>query len=167
MKATTSIPNLRIERTGPQDIPLILAFIKELAEYERLAEGVTATEKLLEEVLFGERAVAEAVIGYYDDEAVAFALYFHNLSTFISRPGLYLEDLYVRPQMRGRGIGRALLVYLARVAKERGCGRMEWAVLDWNEPAIRFYKSLGAVPMDDWVVFRLMDKELDKLAGEN
>jgi GNAT superfamily N-acetyltransferase len=165
MNSATSIPNFRIERTGPQDIPLILSLIKELAEYERLSESVTATEELLREALFGEHPRAEAVLGYYEDAPVSFALFFHNFSTFIGRPGLYLEDLYVRPAMRGRGLGRAMLVYLAQVARERRCGRMEWAVLDWNEPAIKFYKSLGAVPMDDWTVFRLTGEALDKLAG--
>jgi GNAT superfamily N-acetyltransferase len=146
---------------------LILSFIKELAEYERLSGSVIVTEDALEDALFGKRPYAEAVIGYYEDAPVGFALFFHNVSTFIGRPGLYLEDLYVRPEMRGRGFGRALLVYLAQVARARGCARMEWAVLDWNEPAIRFYKGLGARPMDDWTVFRLTDEALDQLAGED
>jgi GNAT superfamily N-acetyltransferase len=148
------------------DVPLILSFVRELAEYERLSQSVTATEDDLREALFGERPVAFAVIGYYEDEPVSFALFFHNFSTFIARPGLYLEDLYVRPHVRGRGFGRAMLVYLAQVARERRCGRMEWAVLNWNEPAIRFYKSLGARPLDDWIVFRLHEEALDKLAEE-
>ena len=137
MRSETSIPNFRIEETSPQDVPLILAFVKELAEYERLSESLTVTEEDLREALFGERAVVFAVIGYYEDEPVSFALFFHNFSTFIGRPGLYLEDLFVRPHMRGRGFGRAMLVYLAQVARERRCGRMEWAVLNWNEPAIK------------------------------
>ena len=166
MRPATSIPNFRIERTGPQDVPLILSFIKELAEYERLAESVTATEDLLREALFGERPSAEAVIGYDGDTPVSFALFFHNFSTFIGRPGLYLEDLYVKPALRGRGIGRAMLRYLAQLAKERGCGRLEWAVLDWNERAIKFYKSLGAAPLAEWTVFRLTGEALDKLAAE-
>ncbi len=167
MTAATSISSLKIERTGPQDVPLILSFIKELAEYERLSDSVTATEELLREALFGEHPRAEAVIAYDDGVPVGFALFFHNFSTFIGRPGLYLEDLYVRPAMRGRGIGRAMLVYLAQLARARGCGRMEWAVLDWNEPAIKFYEGLGAAPMNDWTIYRLMDEALDKLAGED
>ena len=167
MSSTTSIPDFRIEETGPQDVSLILSFVKELAEYERLADSVTVTEDQLREALFGERPTAFAVIGYYRDAPVSFALFFHNYSTFVGRPGLYLEDLYVRPQMRGRGFGRAMLAYLARVARERGCGRMEWAVLDWNEPAIKFYKSLGARPLDDWIVYRLTDDALAKLADES
>ena len=167
MRSETSIPNFRIEETKPRDFSLILSFVKELAEYERLSQSVTATEDDLREALFGERPVAFAVIGYFEDEPVSFALFFHNFSTFIGRPGLYLEDLYVRPHMRGRGFGRAMLVYLAQVARERRCGRMEWAVLNWNEPAIRFYKSLGARPLDDWIVFRLREDALDKLAEES
>jgi GNAT superfamily N-acetyltransferase len=146
---------------------LILSFVKELAEYERLSQSVTATADDLREALFGERPVAFAVIGYYEAEPVSFALFFHNFSTFIGRPGLYLEDLYVRPHMRGRGFGRAMLAYLAQVARERRCGRMEWAVLNWNEPAIKFYKSLGARPLDDWIVFRLHEDALDKLTEES
>ncbi len=167
MRSETSIPNFRIEETSPQDVPLILAFVKELAEYERLSESVKVTEEDLREALFGERPIIFAVIGYYEDEPVSFALFFHNFSTFIGRPGLYLEDLFVRPHMRGRGFGRAMLVYLAQVARERRCGRMEWAVLNWNEPAIKFYKSLGARPLDDWIVFRLSEDALDKLAEES
>ncbi|HEX8651711.1 MAG TPA: GNAT family N-acetyltransferase [Pyrinomonadaceae bacterium] len=167
MRSETSIPNFRIEETKPQDVSLILSFVKELAEYERLSQSVTVTEDDLREALFGERPVVSTVIGYFEDEPVSFALFFHNFSTFIGRPGLYLEDLYVRPHMRGRGFGRAMLVYLAQVARERRCGRMEWAVLNWNEPAIRFYKSLGARPLDDWIVFRLHEDALDKLAEES
>jgi GNAT superfamily N-acetyltransferase len=156
--------NLRIERAQEKDVPTILAFIKELAEYERLSHEVVATEEMLRESLFGERVMAEVVIAYWDDEAVGFALFFHNFSTFLGRPGIYLEDLYVQPHARGKGIGRALLVHLARLAQERGCGRLEWAVLDWNEPAIRFYRNLGAVPMHEWTVFRATGESLDRLA---
>jgi GNAT superfamily N-acetyltransferase len=159
------MPNFRIEETAPQDVPLILSFIKELAEYERLSHSVVVTEDDLKEALFGKRPYAEALIGYYEDAPVSFALFFHNFSTFTGRPGLYLEDLYVRPEMRGRGFGRAMLRRLAQVARERRCARMDWAVLDWNEPAIKFYQSLGAHPLDDWTVFRLTDEALDKLAG--
>lgn len=167
MSSTASITDFRIEETAPQDVPLILSFIKELAEYERLSDSVVVTEDELREALFGERPYAEAVIGYYEDTPVCFALFFHNFSTFVGRPGLYLEDLYVRPEMRGRGFGRAMLRYLAQLARARRCARMEWAVLDWNEPAIRFYKRLGARPMNDWTVFRLAGEALDKLAGED
>ncbi len=157
--------NVRIEKAREDDLALILSFIKELAEYERLSHEVVATEELLRESLFGERAKAEVVIAYDDDRAVGLALFFHNFSTFLGRPGIYLEDLYVQPHARGKGIGRALLVYLARLAKERRCGRLEWAVLDWNEPAIRFYKKLGAVSMNEWTVFRATGESLDKLAA--
>ncbi len=136
-----------------------------MAEYERLSHEVVATEEVLRESLFGERRVAEALLGYVGGEPAAFALFFHNFSTFLGRPGLYLEDLYVRPEHRGAGVGKALLRRLARLAKERGCGRLEWWVLDWNEPAIRFYKNLGAEPMDDWTVYRLTGEKLDELAG--
>jgi GNAT superfamily N-acetyltransferase len=165
MKTTKPVANLRIEKANEEHLPLILSFIRELAEYERLSDEVVASEESLREALFGERPAAEVVISYYGDEAVGFALFFHNFSTFLSRRGLYLEDLYVRPEARGKGIGRAMLVHLARLARERNCGRFEWAVLDWNEPAINFYKSLGAVAMDEWTTFRLTGKALDHLAG--
>src|SRR3954470_20536602 len=139
--------------------------IKELAEYERLSHEVLATEDLLRESLFGEqRRGTETVMGYYEDALAGFALFFHNFSTFLGRPGIYLEDLYVRPEFRGRGIGRGMLVYLARLAKGGNCGRLECSVLDWNEPAIGLYKSIGATPMDEWTVYRLNGKALDELA---
>lgn len=166
MGASTAIADFRIEQASAEDVPLILNFVRELAEYERLAHEVSATEELLRDTLFGEDATGEVVIGYYKDEAVSFALFFHNLSTFLGRRGLYLEDLYVKPEFRGRGLGRALLAHLARVARERGCGRMEWAVLDWNEPAIKFYRGLGANAMDEWTTFRLTGDALKRLAGE-
>ncbi|HVF01321.1 MAG TPA: GNAT family N-acetyltransferase [Rubrobacteraceae bacterium] len=147
-----------------RDVPLILSFIKELAEYERLSHEVVATEQLLRASLFGERPAAEVVMGDYGDEPAGFALFFHNFSTFLGRPGIYLEDLYVTPGLRGRGVGRAMLVYLAKLAKKRDCGRLEWSVLDWNEPAIKLYKSIGAAPMDDWRVFRVTGEALDGLA---
>jgi GNAT superfamily N-acetyltransferase len=153
-----------INQATQKDIPLIFSFIKELAEYERLSDEVVANEEMLGNFLFGANPKAEVVIGYYDEKPVGFALFFHNFSTFVGRPGIYLEDLYVRPNMRGKGIGKALLVYLARLARERGCGRFEWAVLDWNESAIQFYKNLGAVPMNDWTVFRLDGEALTRLA---
>jgi GNAT superfamily N-acetyltransferase len=146
------------------DVPLILQFIKELAEYEKVLHGVTATEESLRETLFGPSPSAEVLLAYDDEEPVGFAVYFFNYSSFVDRQGLYLEDLYVRPEARGKGAGRQLLRHLARVAIERGCCRLEWAVLDWNEPAIGFYKRLGAHAMDDWTVFRLSGKALESLA---
>ncbi len=146
------------------DVPIILSLIRELAEYERLSHEVVATEGLLRETLFGERRGAEVLIACCKGAPVGFALFFHSFSTFLGRPGIYLEDLYVKPEFRGRGIGRALLTHLARLAKERGCGRLEWAVLDWNEPAIKLYKSIGAVPMDEWTVYRVTGEALETLA---
>ena len=158
--------NVRIEPATPEDVPLILAFVRELAEYERAADKVVADEANLRESLFGARAVAEGRIAYVEDEPVGMALFFHNFSTWTGLRGLYLEDLYVRPEMRGRGVGRALLIHLARTARERDCARFEWAVLNWNEPAIGFYQSLGAVPMDDWKIYRLTGDALARLASE-
>jgi GNAT superfamily N-acetyltransferase len=160
---TTAAP-LRIERAAPADVALILSFIKELAEYKRLLDRVVASEELLREQLFSARPAAEVVIARWHGEPAGFALYFHNFSTFLGRRGLYLEDLFVRPAFRGKGVGRALLAFLARLAVERGCGRLEWAVLDWNEPAIGFYKGLGAAPMNDWTVYRLAGEPLEALA---
>ncbi len=148
-----------------EDVSLILGFIKKLAEYEKLAHEVVATEAGLREMLFGARPYAEVVIAYYRAEPVGFALFFHNFSTFLGQPGLYLEDLFVDEQHRGNGFGKALLIYLAKLAVERGCGRFEWWVLDWNEPSINFYKSLGAVPMDEWTVFRVTGEALKNLAS--
>ena len=156
----------RIRDARIEDVPLILALIRELAEYERLTHEVVATEELLAENLFGKRRAAEVLIGGLEETPVGFALFFHNFSTFLGRSGIYLEDVYVRPEYRGRGFGHAFLAHLAKLARERGCGRLEWAVLDWNEPAIRFYESLGAVAMDDWTVYRLTGKALAELAGE-
>src|ERR1051325_2317772 len=164
MSSATGMDNLRIEKASEGDVPVILSFIRELAEYERMSDEVVATEDLLRTALFGERAMAEVVIAYRDEQAVGFALFFHNFSTFLGQPGIYLEDLYVQPHARGQGIGRALLAHLARLGKERGCGRVEWAVLDWNEPAIRCYQGLGAVPMSEWTVFRATGDTLDRLA---
>ena len=146
------------------DVPIILSLIRELAEYERLSHEVVATEGLLRESLFGERRGAEVLIACCKGAPAGFALFFHSFSTFLGRPGIYLEDLYVKPEFRGRGIGRALLTHLARLAKERGCGGLEWAVLDWNEPAIKLYKSIGAVPMDEWTVYRVTGEALETLA---
>jgi len=137
------------------DVPLILQFIRDLAEYERLSDKVIATEERLRASLFGSPRFAEVIIAEEDAAPVGFALFFHNYSTFLAQPGIYLEDLFVKPEARGRGYGKALLMRLAQLARERGCGRVEWAVLNWNQPSIDFYKALGAVPMDEWTVFRL------------
>lgn len=147
------------------DVPLILSFIKQLAEYEKLLHEVIATETLLKETLFGNKTHAEVIIGYLNSEPVSFALFFHNFSTFLGRPGIYLEDLFVTPNARKKGIGQKMLSYIAHLAKQRNCGRFEWSVLDWNEPAIGFYKRLGAKPMDEWTVFRVTGQELENLAA--
>ena len=146
-----------------RDVGVIMGFIKELAEYEGLAHEVIADEASLERFLFGEHPVAEALIAELQTTPIGFALYFPTFSTFVGRPGLYLEDLYVRPNMRGKGVGTLLLQHVARLARERGCGRLEWSVLNWNQPAIRFYEALGARAMDDWTVYRLTDDHLSKL----
>lgn len=156
--------DLTIAPARESDIPLVLEFIRKLAEYERLSTEVVADEGALRESLFGPRPVAEALLAWWAGEPVGFAVYFHSFSTFVGRPGIYLEDLFVLPEFRGRGIGKALLVHLAKIAKDRNCGRLEWAVLDWNQPAIDFYCSLGAAPMQDWTVFRLSGAGLDKMA---
>ncbi len=158
---------LRIEPAQPADAALIVALVRELAEYERLLQEVRITPDDVHRDLFGPRAFAEAVIARVGDEPVGFALWFHNYSTFAGRPGLYLEDLFVRPAFRGRGYGEALLRHLARVTVERGCARFEWSVLDWNEPAIAFYRKLGAVPMDDWTVQRVSGDALLALAASD
>lgn len=149
-----------IKKGTKEELPLVLSLIKELAEYEKLSDEVVASEALLKKYLFGDAKVAEVIIGYFKDEAVGFALFFHNYSTFVGRHGLYLEDLYVRPQFRGKGFGKALFLHLTKLAVQRGCGRMEWSVLNWNTPAINFYKSLDAKPMDEWTVYRLTGKAL-------
>lgn len=154
-----------IEPATERDVPVILNFIKGLAEYEKLSHEVVATEASLRATLFGPRRTAEVIIGYAGTEPAGFAVFFHNYSTFLGRPGLYVEDLFVLPQWRGRGLGRRLLAYVADLAVKRGCGRLEWAVLDWNEPAIRFYQSLGARPMEEWTVYRLTGDALERLAA--
>jgi GNAT superfamily N-acetyltransferase len=148
------------------DVPLVLRFIRELAEYERLADQVVATEDGLRHTLFGPQPKAEVVFAMVGGEEAGFALFFHNYSTFLGRLGIYLEDLYVRPELRGRGIGGALLRHLAQLALERGCGRLEWSVLDWNEPALAFYRSIGAKPVEGWTVHRLAGDALTKLARD-
>jgi GNAT superfamily N-acetyltransferase len=155
---------LEIKPATAADVPTILRLIRELAEYERAPDDAVATESQLQEVLFGESPSAQVLIGREGAEPVGFAVYFFNFSTWLGRPGLYLEDLFVRPEARGKGYGKALLVRLAQIAQARGCGRMEWAVLDWNEPAIAFYKTLGAQPMEEWTVFRLTRDRIAALA---
>jgi GNAT superfamily N-acetyltransferase len=159
--------NFEIRTTTEADVPIILSLIRELADYERAPDAVVATEEGLREVLFGEKRSAEVLLALEKGEPVGFAVYFFNFSTWLGRPGLYLEDLFVRPNVRGKGYGRALLERLAQIAQERGCGRMEWAVLDWNDPAIQFYRKLGAEPMNEWTVFRLTREGIDKLAASN
>lgn len=154
----------KIKPATEKDVPLIFSFIKELAEYEKLLNEVVATEEILRETLFGKRAYAEVVIGYLNHKPVSFALFFHNFSSFLGRPGIYLEDLYVSPEARSKGIGQKMLAYLAQLAKHRNCGRLEWWVLDWNTPAINFYKRIGAKAMDEWTVYRVTGQALDALA---
>jgi GNAT superfamily N-acetyltransferase len=146
------------------DVAVILQFIRDLAKYEHLEHEVVATEGLLREALFGRRPYAEVALACLNGEPVGFALFFHNFSTFLGRPGIYLEDLYVRPEARGHGVGRRVLTWLAATAVSRGCGRLEWAVLDWNEPSIRFYRNLGAVPLDDWTTYRVTGPALNLLS---
>ena len=152
----------RIVPATERDLPLILKLIKDLAEYEKLAHVVVATEEILRDSLFLKR-VAEVVIGYAGDEPAGFAVFFQTFSTFLAVPGMYLEDIFVEPKWRRKGLGRQLLVHLATIANDRGYGRVEWSVLNWNEPAINFYKALGAKPMDEWTVFRLTGESLRKL----
>jgi GNAT superfamily N-acetyltransferase len=164
MKASAE-PGIRITPATEQDVPVILEMILGLAEYEKLSHVVTATEERLRQSLFGKQPAAEVLLACLDGECAGFALFFLNYSTFLAQPGIYLEDLYVKPHLRGNGLGYTLLVRLAKIAAERGCGRVEWEVLDWNEPSIRFYKKLGAVPMDDWTKYRLTGEALEKLAA--
>jgi GNAT superfamily N-acetyltransferase len=158
--------DFRIRKADKADTIIIVEFIRELAEYEKLLDQVKVTEKNLKENLFGERPFAEAIIGELNAKPIAFALFFHNYSTFLGKPGLYLEDLYVQPKFRGQGYGKIILSYLAKLAINRNCGRFEWSVLDWNEPAIQFYQKIGAKPMSEWTVQRLDGKALEKLAKE-
>src|ERR1700738_1388641 len=156
--------NFAIRAATIVDVPVILELIRALATYERAPNDVTATEDGLTEVLFGKKPAAEVLLAFENETAVGFAVFFHNFSTWLGRPGLYLEDLFVRPEHRGKGYGRALLVYLGKIAHERGCGRMEWAVLNWDEAAIEFYKKLGAKPLDEWKIFRLNREGIARLA---
>lgn len=157
-------PSFVIRDAVADDVPVILSLIRELAEYERAPNDVVATEDGLKEALFGAHRAAEVLLGEEAGVPVCFALFFHNFSTWMGRRGLYLEDLFVRPAVRGKGYGRALLVRLAQIARERNCGRMEWAVLDWNEPAIQFYRKLGARPNEEWTIFRLTGEGIGRLA---
>ena len=155
--------NFTIRFAKKEDIPSILGFIKELAEYENLLDQVVATEEILKEWLFDKKS-SEVLIGELDGEPVGYALFFHSFSTFLGRAGIYLEDLYISPTQRGKGFGKSLLTYLANLTLERGCGRLEWCCLDWNEPSIKFYKSLGAKPLEDWTMYRVDGDALKKLA---
>jgi GNAT superfamily N-acetyltransferase len=157
--------SMQIRPAVESDVPAILQFIRELAAYEREPDAVIATESMIRDALFAGQPAAHAVIAFIDDQPVGYALYFFNFSTWLGRPGLYLEELYVTPASRGAGIGRALLGHLARLAVQGGCGRMEWMVLDWNEPAIEFYRALGAVPMSEWTVYRLTGEPLEKMGS--
>ena len=156
--------NFEIRRAEEADIPLVLQFIKELAEYEKLSDKVEADENVLRDSMFGAESNTTALLAFFEGEPVGFAGYFFNFSSFLGRMGLYLEDLYVNPNMRGKGFGKALLKRLAQIAIEKKCGRMEWVVLDWNEPAIEFYNRLGAEALGDWTTFRLNENEIETLA---
>jgi GNAT superfamily N-acetyltransferase len=158
----TKLNKFKLRFAVIEDVPLILNFIKQLADYENMLDDVSATEEGLKESLF-QRMAAEVIIGEYEGNPVGFALFFHNYSTFLGKPGIYLEDLYVKPEMRGKGIGGIMLSFLAKLAVERNCGRLEWACLDWNEPSIKFYKNLGAAAMDEWTVYRVHDEKLHEL----
>jgi GNAT superfamily N-acetyltransferase len=162
----TPLHSLSVRPAAAADVELVLGFIRELADYERLSHEVTATPEQIHAALFGPRPYAEAVLGCIDGEPCGFALFFHNFSTFLGKPGLYLEDLYVRPSARGRGLGSYLLAWLAALALERDCGRFEWAVLDWNEPALKVYRGLGARAADDWTIQRVTGEALRRLAAK-
>ncbi|MCT6700789.1 GNAT family N-acetyltransferase [Rheinheimera sp. 4Y26] len=162
----TTIAGLSLRLATKNDVPQILSFIQALAEYEKLAHQVVATEDKLTATLFGDKAFAEVVIADYQGVPAGFALFFHNYSTFLAKPGIYLEDLFVDPKLRGKGIGKALITYLAKLAVERDCGRLEWSVLDWNQPAIDFYQSLGATMLDDWRINRVTGPTLVAMAQQ-
>ena len=156
---------INIRNANINDSATILGFIKELAEYENMSNDVVATEDLIKQNIF-EKKLAEVIIAEFDNKPVGFALFFHNFSTFLGKSGIYLEDLYVQPAMRGKNIGKALLSSLAKIALDRDCGRLEWSCLNWNEPSIKFYKSQGAIPMDEWTVYRVTGNELNDLASK-
>ena len=155
----------QIRKANEQDVSTILDLIKQLAEYEKMLDDVVATEELLRKNIFVKKMV-EVIIAEEDEKPIGFALYFHNFSSFLGKPGIYLEDLFVIPECRGKGYGKKLLIELAKIAQERDCGRLEWAVLDWNTPSIEFYKSLGAKPMDEWTVFRLTEDAIESLSRQ-
>lgn len=157
------VTSLKIVPATVGDVPLILSFTRQIAAYEKLSHEVVATEEILRESLFGERPAAEVLFAYWDEEPVAYAVFFHNYSTFLGKAGLYLEDLFVKPEHRGRGVGKALLKHLSALAVERGCGRFEWCVLDWNEPAIEFYRRLGAQVLPEWRICRVTGEALERL----
>lgn len=159
----TSVENLKIREANEEDCSLILSLIKEIAEYEDMSDQVIATEESLKESIFDNNR-AETVIIEQGGKAIGYALYFYNFSTFIGKSGLHLEDIFIKKEVRGKGIGREVFKFLAKKAKEEGCKRMEWSCLDWNEPSIKFYKSLGAISMDDWTTYRLAEKEINKLS---
>lgn len=167
MSIPTNIDQFTLRIAEKKDVALILEFIKKLADYEKLSHEVVATEKDLEKYLFGQNKVAEVILGYEGEKPVGFALFFHNFSTFLGKPGIYLEDLFVIEEYRGLGYGKTLLTYLAKLAMERECGRLEWAVLDWNEPSIEFYKSLGATLLNEWIVNRISGESLVNLAEKH
>ena len=162
----TPVADLTFRFATRDDVPVVLGFIRELAQFERLSDQVTASEATLEEELFGQRRVAEVVLAELKGDAVGFAVFFHNFSTFLGRAGLYLEDLYVKPDARGMGVGRWLITFVAKIAVDRKCGRFEWSVLDWNTHAIDFYRSLGATAMDEWTVQRVTGAVLERLGSQ-
>src|SRR5215471_8982053 len=156
---------LLIREASESDVLLILEFIRKIAEYERLSHAVVASEETLRKSLFGDRPAAEVLLAHWDGKPAGYAVFFHNFSTFLGRAGIYLEDIFVEPELRGKGIGKALLARVAKIAKDRECGRLEWSVLDWNKPSIDFYLSLGAKPMDEWTIFRMTEDAITRLAG--
>lgn len=160
----SEIKNFKIRFVDEKDTKVIFYFIKELAEYEKLLHEVVATEEILKKNLF-ENKYAEVIIGEHEEKPIGFALFFYNFSTFLGKPGIYLEDLYITPSMRGKGFGKAMLSKLAQIAKDRDCGRLEWWCLNWNKSSIEFYKNLGAIPMDEWTVYRVTGNTLEDLAS--
>jgi len=161
----TKVSNFKMRFAEENDTKLILDFIKELADYEKLLNEVVATEEILYDSLFVQKK-AEVIIGEYDGKAMGFALFFHNFSTFLGKSGIYLEDLYIKPEMRGKGLGKIMLSFLGKLAVDRNCGRLEWWCIDWNDPSIKFYKEMGAKPMDEWTVYRVDNSALKDLANE-
>lgn len=161
------LPDLILREGNIEDVPLILKFIRDLADYEKLPLEVTANEEILRQTLFGERKVAEVILAFFQDVPAGFCLFFHNYSTFLGKSGIYIEDIFVKPDLRNLGIGKSFLTFVAKLAVKRDCGRVEWSVLDWNKPAIDFYKKIGAVSMDEWTTFRLTGENLKNLAAGN